>query len=127
MDYVSPGSQAEEGTFLGLEAAFQGVEPGYPGGPILNPLGLAKDIRNAHQLKLKEIKNERLAMVAMLGFFVQAYATHAGPIDNLLYHLQSMEQNYRSDNFQFSFLKQHPETNLLLNQLHNICLLNSVS
>lgn len=89
MDYVSPGSQAEEGTFLGLEAAFQGLEPGYPGGPILNPLGLAKDIRNARHLKLKEIKNGRLAMVAMLGFFVQAYATHAGPIDNLLYHLSS--------------------------------------
>uniref|UniRef100_A0A0F7H079 Chlorophyll a-b binding protein, chloroplastic n=1 Tax=Goodyera fumata TaxID=1390594 RepID=A0A0F7H079_9ASPA len=89
MDYVSPGSQAKEGTFIGLEAAFQGLEPGYPGGPILNPLGLAKDIRNAQQLKLKEIKNGRLAMVAMLGFFVQAYATHAGPIDNLLYHLSN--------------------------------------
>lgn len=29
----------------------------YPGGPILNPLGLAKDIKNAHDWKLKEIKN----------------------------------------------------------------------
>uniref|UniRef100_A0A0F7CYY8 Chlorophyll a-b binding protein, chloroplastic n=1 Tax=Apostasia odorata TaxID=280455 RepID=A0A0F7CYY8_9ASPA len=89
MDYVSPGSQASEGTFFGLEAAFKGLEPGYPGGPILNPLGLAKDIRNADELKLKEIKNGRLAMVAMLGFFVQAYYTHAGPIDNLIYHLSS--------------------------------------
>jgi light-harvesting complex I chlorophyll a/b binding protein 5 len=26
-------------------------------------------------------------MVAMLGFIVQANATHAGPIDNLLTHL----------------------------------------
>lgn len=29
----------------------------YPGGPLLNPLGLAKDIKNAHDSKLKEIKN----------------------------------------------------------------------
>jgi hypothetical protein len=29
----------------------------YPGGPLLNPLGLAKDIKNAHDWKLKEIKN----------------------------------------------------------------------
>lgn len=29
----------------------------YPGGPLLNPLGLAKDISGAHDWKLKEIKN----------------------------------------------------------------------
>lgn len=29
----------------------------YPGGPLLNPLGLAKDIKNARESKLKEIKN----------------------------------------------------------------------
>uniref|UniRef100_A0A0F7H084 Chlorophyll a-b binding protein, chloroplastic n=1 Tax=Pelargonium australe TaxID=59866 RepID=A0A0F7H084_9ROSI len=89
MDYVSPGSQAQDGTFFGMEASFQGLEPGYPGGPILNPLGLAKDVKKAHALKLKEIKNGRLAMVAMLGFFVQASVTHAGPIDNLVEHLSN--------------------------------------
>ncbi|KAM0952614.1 putative chlorophyll A-B binding protein [Dioscorea sansibarensis] len=89
MDYKSPGSQAQEGTFFGLEASLEGLEPGYPGGPLLNPLGLAKDIQNATELKLKEIKNGRLAMVAMVGFIVQAYATHAGPIDNLITHLSN--------------------------------------
>uniref|UniRef100_A0A0F7GYN8 Chlorophyll a-b binding protein, chloroplastic n=1 Tax=Pelargonium citronellum TaxID=73188 RepID=A0A0F7GYN8_9ROSI len=89
MDFVSPGSQAQDGTFFGIEASFQGLEPGYPGGPILNPLGLAKDAKKAHALKLKEIKNGRLAMVAMLGFFVQASVTHAGPIDNLVEHLSN--------------------------------------
>lgn len=29
----------------------------YPGGPLLNPLGLAKDIKSAREWKLKEIKN----------------------------------------------------------------------
>uniref|UniRef100_A0ACD5Z615 Uncharacterized protein n=1 Tax=Avena sativa TaxID=4498 RepID=A0ACD5Z615_AVESA len=87
MDFVSPGSQAEEGTFLGIEASLEGLQPGYPGGPLFNPMGLAKDIENAQEVKLKEIKNGRLAMVAMLGFIVQASVTHAGPIDNLLTHL----------------------------------------
>ncbi|XP_074290828.1 photosystem I chlorophyll a/b-binding protein 5, chloroplastic-like [Silene latifolia] len=86
MDFVNPGSQAE-GPFFGIEAAFKGLEPGYPGGPLLNPLGLAKDIKNAHDWKLKEIKNGRLAMVAMLGIFVQASVTHASPIENLVQHL----------------------------------------
>lgn len=34
-----------------------GIHNRYPGGPLLNPLGLAKDIKNAHEWKLKEIKN----------------------------------------------------------------------
>ncbi|XP_077213357.1 photosystem I light harvesting complex protein 5 [Tasmannia lanceolata] len=89
MDFTNPGSQAQEGTFLGLEASFEGLEPGYPGGPLLNPLGLAKDINNAHEWKLKEIKNGRLAMVAMLGIFVQAYVTRVGPIDNLISHVSN--------------------------------------
>jgi len=31
----------------------------------------------------------RLAMVAMLGIFVQASVTHVGPIDNLVEHLSN--------------------------------------
>uniref|UniRef100_A0A1D1YBW6 Chlorophyll a-b binding protein, chloroplastic n=1 Tax=Anthurium amnicola TaxID=1678845 RepID=A0A1D1YBW6_9ARAE len=57
MDFIRPGSQSQEGTFFGLEASLEGLAPGYPGGPLFNPLGLAKDINNAHDWKLKEIKN----------------------------------------------------------------------
>eukprot|EP00877_Chromochloris_zofingiensis_P005808 jgi/Chrzof1/15228/Cz09g32070.t1_LHC4[v5.2] len=88
-DFRKPGSQAEPGTFLGFESSFKGVENGYPGG-IFDPLGLSRESpEKFRDLKEKEVKNGRLAMLAFLGFVAQHYARPGtGPIDNLVDHVK---------------------------------------
>jgi light-harvesting complex I chlorophyll a/b binding protein 5 len=86
-DLKKPGSQAEPGSFLGMEAAFKGKEPGYPGGPF-DPLGLS-DGPQFEEYKLKELKNARLAMVAFLGFVAQYIATGKDPVTNLTDHVSN--------------------------------------
>ena len=87
-DMRKPGSQAEAGSFLGFETQFKGTGvSGYPGG-VFDPLNLAGgSAASVADLKLKEIKNARVAMLAFLGFQCQYTATGKGPLDNLADHI----------------------------------------
>lgn len=86
-DWAKPGSMGKQ-YFLGLEKGLGGSgEPAYPGAPFFNPLGFRKDEKSLKDLKLKEVKNGRLAMLAILGYFIQGLVTGVGPYQNLLDHL----------------------------------------
>ena len=87
MDYRNPGSQGD-GSFFNITDDFKGNGNGYPGGKLFDPIGFSRgDEAKLAEYKVKEVKNGRLAMVALVGFVAQYKATGKGPIDNLVDHI----------------------------------------
>ncbi|CAK9139952.1 unnamed protein product [Ilex paraguariensis] len=71
----------------------------YLGGKFFYPLGLATNPEKKATLQLAEIKHARLAMVAFLGFSVQAAITGKGPLNNWATHLSDPLHTTIVDNF----------------------------
>lgn len=54
----------------------------YPGSWLFDPFKLGDDPDRFERMRVREIKNGRLAMFSSVGFAVQALATGDGPLQN---------------------------------------------
>jgi light-harvesting complex I chlorophyll a/b binding protein 2 len=91
-DILKPGSENTDPIFPNNKLT--GTDVGYPVGLWFDPLrwGSASP-EKVKDLRTREIKNGRLAMLAVLGAAFQVMYTGTGPIDNLLAHLADPGHN----------------------------------
>merc|ERR1711977_410793 len=105
-DIRKPGSTSEPaGNFLGFESALSGKgDTGYPGG-VFDPAGFSRNSDQLNELKLKEIKNGRLAMLAYLGISRASVSTGKNPIEALQFHISDpWANNVMSNSYALPFL-----------------------
>jgi len=89
-DFRNPGSMDQDPIFKNNKLSAH--EVGYPGG-IFDPMGMSKG-NNLNELKLKELKNGRLAMVAFAGFIAASqYNGGANPLALLGKHVADPGHN----------------------------------
>lgn len=69
------------------------------GGPFFNLFNFGKTEAEMKELKTKELRNGRLAMLAMFGYGAQAVMTGKGPFQNLAEHLADPVNNNILTNF----------------------------
>jgi len=86
MDMKNPGSVSSDPIF-GEQFTCPGEEVGYPGGKWFNPFNMCSTPEQMAIMKTREIKNGRLAMVAMVGFATQSFVTGTGPVENWVAHI----------------------------------------
>ena len=88
--YRSSGEGPSKGYAPGVgefdDSVFIGMDEVYPGGPF-DPLNLAEDPEVFAEMKVKEIKNGRLAMVSVLAYAIQGAVTGEGPYTNWSKHV----------------------------------------
>ncbi|XP_016475273.1 chlorophyll a-b binding protein, chloroplastic [Nicotiana tabacum] len=85
-DIIKPGCVNTDPIFPNNKLT--GTDVGYPGGLWFDPLGWGSGSpEKIKELRTKEIKNGRLAMLAVMGAWFQHIYTGTGPIDNLFAHL----------------------------------------